>query len=224
MAAGLLPSMTPVTSAVSMGLLRILGRPPISDLVAALTHVEGLRWHRYGDYPRSSFGAVLAQEDPEAEAPTAWAWFNPPPQPGVQIFHQEYGCADFIVAIEPRTGTGDDRPPAPLEFWYRWFVHSLSAPTSVHALLADELGLQTPGDPPVRVAVFMSAPEALTQLVEVETFRRVPGRQASREFLGGATADSPGQDARATAKAWIMQMCDRDLPLDGYEQSLLTLG
>ncbi|WP_204000827.1 hypothetical protein [Virgisporangium aurantiacum] len=185
-----------------------------------MTHVEGLAWRRYQGHGRISFAAVL---DDGEQAPTAWARFNPPPPSSVQMFGDP-ACADFVLAIEPRTRHGDVHPPADLPFWFRWLIRTLSVPAAVRNLAAEELGLSTAADPPDRVGVFFSTPRALTELVDVGDHPRVPGSHISQRFTAGAVADPDGQDAAATTREWIMQLCDRDLPLDGYEHTLLTLG
>ncbi|MFG2043151.1 hypothetical protein [Dactylosporangium sp. NPDC048998] len=217
-----LPATTPVTSDVSRALLRTLSQSPIRDLVSEVTHVEGLTWRRYQGHGRTSFAAVLSNGDDE-QAPTAWARFNPPPLASVQMLGDP-ACADFVLAIEPRTRHGDIRPPADLHFWFRWLVRALSVPAAVRNLVTEELGLSSAPDPPDRVGVFFRTPRALTELVDIGDLSRVPGSHISQHFMAGAIADSGGQDTAATARGWIMQLCDRDLPLDGYEHILLTLG
>lgn len=217
-----LPATTPVTSDVSRALLRTLSQSSIRDLVSEATHGEGLTWRRYQGHGRISFAAVLSNGDDE-QAPTAWARFNPPPPMGVQMFGDP-ACADFVLAIEPRTRHGDVRPPTDLHFWFRWLVRTLSVPAAVRNLATEELGLSTAATPPDRVGVFFSTPRALTELVDIGDLPRVPGSHISQHFVAGAVADPGGQDTSATAREWIMQLCDRDLPLDGYEHTLLTLG
>ncbi|WFE60085.1 hypothetical protein [Micromonospora sp. WMMD712] len=187
-----------------------------------MTHVDGLTWRRYQGHGRISFAAVLGDGD-DNQAPTAWARFNPPPLPTVQMFGDP-ACADFVLAIEPRTRHGAVRPPSNLNFWFRWLVRTLSVPTAVRNLATEELGLSTAADPPDRVGVFFSTPSALTELVDIGDLPRVPGSHIAQRFIAGAVADPGGQHASATTQEWVMQLCDRDLPLDGYEHTLLTMG
>ena len=68
--------------------------------------------------------------------------------------------------------------------------------------------------------MWLKAPHALTELVEVDAFDTVAGSPQSNWFMGFAIASPDGEQASRTALAWIRQMCDSSLHLDDYESAL----
>ena len=74
--------------------------------------------------------------------------------------------------------------------------------------------------------MWLKAPHALTELVEVDAFDAVAGSPQSSWFMGFAIASPDGEQASGAALAWLRQMCDSSvsLHLDDYESALAGLG
>jgi hypothetical protein len=73
------------------------------------------------------------------------------------------------------------------------------------------------------VGVWLKAPHALTELVEVDAFEAVAGSPQSNWFMGFAIASPDGERVSGAALAWLRQMCDSSLHLDDYESALASL-
>ncbi|WP_345515315.1 hypothetical protein [Phytohabitans houttuyneae] len=69
-------------------------------------------------------------------------------------------------------------------------------------------------EPPDQIGVFLTTPRALTESAESRTRSRQPHLP---NFAAGAVAEHNTKDPATTAREWIMQLCDRDLPMDAYE-------
>jgi hypothetical protein len=79
----------------------------------------------------------------------------------------------------------------------------------------------TPGDdPPIRAGIWLSTADSLTQLVDIGSHKMLPGARVSQWFTAYPVQEPDGESASATAKKWIMQMCDHGLSLDSYEQEI----
>ena len=63
----------------------------------------------------------------------------------------------------------------------------------------------------------------MTELVDTEGLKSLPGSPASNWFMGWATSSPDGQQAPALAREWLVQMCDNTLHLDAYEPYLEKL-
>jgi hypothetical protein len=70
------------------------------------------------------------------------------------------------------------------------------------------------------VGVWLRAPRALTELVDVDGYASVEGSTPSNWHMGFAVADPDGQQRGDLAEAWLRQLCDAALHLDGYEADL----
>ena len=204
---------------------RFLSQPPVMDLVRELSEIgEGATWTARDDNPPFNFGAVLAPPDTEEEeAPVTWARVLLP-----ESLTKQYGrdarCAYLVLYAEPRTADGAPAPAASLVSWYRRLSGALKLPAALAAFLVDDLGLSTADDPAAEVGVWLKAPHALTELVEVDAFDTVAGSPQSNWFMGFAIASPDGEQASGTALAWLRQMCDSSLHLDDYESALASLG
>lgn len=223
LACGPLGSWHPTTSELRRAFLRVLSQRPIAEFVAGMTHVEGLTWTARDSHGRHSHGAVLAGGQDDV-APTAWARVLLP-ESGGPSFWRDPQCADVVLHVEPRTRHGELAPARDLTSWHRHFTRALAIPQAIAAsLLVEELGLVVSREPATKVAVWLSARDNLTQLVDINDCQRVPGTHVSGWFNAYAVADTAGQAPPAVATEWIRQMCDDVLHLDGYEPILLSFS
>jgi hypothetical protein len=209
------------TSDLRARFLSFLDQPPVMDLVRELTEIgEGAVWTARDDNPPFNFGAVLAPPHTE-EAPVAWARILLP-----DSLTQQYGrdarCAFLVLYVEPRTGAGTPAQAASLVSWHQRLTGALKLPAALTAF-RDDLGLCTANDPAAEMGVWLKAPHALTELVEVDAFDTVAGSPQSNWFMGFAIAGPDGEDLSETALTWLRQMCDSSLHLDDYESALASL-
>lgn len=212
----------PSTSELRRAFLRVLAQPPITGLIAALTHVEGLAWSPRDCHRRHNHGAVLTGDQHDT-APAGWARILLP-EPDTQSFWRDPRCADFVLYVEPRTRRGDPAPAQDIAFWHRILSRALAIPDAIaSALLSAELDLHVGDSPPAVVAAWLFTTDDLTQLVDLAGCTRLPGTRISSTFDAYTVADPDGQQPNAVATEWIRQMCDDALHLDGYEPTLLTL-
>jgi hypothetical protein len=193
------------------------------DLVRELTDVgPGATWTARDDNPRLNFGAILGLPGSE-EAPLAWARLLVPEEM-THRYGRDSRCAYLVLYVEPRSSTGATAPAASLVSWHQRLVGALKLPTALAEFLTERLELSTSDDPAAEVAVWLKAPQALTELVEVDGFESVPGSTPSSWFMGFAVASPDGQPLAGVAQAWLRQICDAALHLDGYESALASLG
>jgi hypothetical protein len=212
---------SPPTSALRKAFLRLLGSPPVMDLIEQLTSVAGTTWRSWDERPRLSFSAVLATSD-EQETPAAWARLLLP-QAGTSSLGCDDKRANLILHIEPSGGRPSDTFPATVRAWHRRFTQALTVPAAMAGFLADDLDLHIHSEPAAEIAVWLTAHgSTLAELVDICSFTVIPGTQA-RWFTGIAHADLQGQDDSSMARAWISEMCD-GMNLDGYETVVGLLG
>lgn len=140
------------------------------------------------------------------------------------MYGRDARSAYMVLYIEPRTALGTPADAASLASWDQRLSAALKLPVGFASLLADELGMPTTNDPPAAVGVWLKAPRALTELVEVEGFDVVAGSPQSNWFMGVAIASSDGVQAPELVKAWLRQMCDSSLHLDNYEADIASLN
>jgi hypothetical protein len=210
------------TSTIRARFRDFLGRPPIAELLRELTEVNHAVWTSRNDNPPFSFGAVLAPSGSrEEEIPLAWARLLLPDSATLQ-YGRDPRFAYLVLYVEPER-YGQPAPPVGLPMWHRHFARALQLPDALAAFLTDDLGLATRGSPPAEVALWLNAPRSLTELVEVDAFAVVPGTPQLNSFAGFAVASAEGEQAAQTAVAWLRQMCDSSLHLDGYESALDSL-
>jgi hypothetical protein len=211
------------TSDLRAKFLHFLRQSPAMDLVRDLAEIgEGAIWTSRDDNPPFNFGAVLAPSGTEEEPPVAWARILLP-ESLTQQSGRDARCAYLVLYVEPRTGAAVPAPAASLVSWYQRLSGALKLPAALAAFLVDDLGLPTTNDPPAEVGIWLKAPHALTELVEVDAFDIVAGSPQSNWFMGFAIANPDGEDAAGTALALLRQMCDSSLHLDQYESALASL-
>jgi hypothetical protein len=224
---GIMVACSPLDAAASTSdlrakFLRFLSQPPVVDLVRELTEIgESTIWTARDDDPPFNFGAVLAPPDTE-EAPAAWARILLP-ESMIQQYGRDARCAYLVLHIEPRTAAGTPGQAVSLLGWYQRLSDALELPAALAAFLADDLGLLTADDPAAEVGVWLRAPHALTELVEVDAFDTVAGAPQTNWFTGFAVASPDGEQVSGMALAWLRQMCDSSLHLDDYESALASL-
>ncbi len=63
----------------------------------------------------------------------------------------------------------------------------------------------------------------MTELVDTEDLKFLPGSPASNWFMGWAISSPDGQQAPDLAREWLVQMCDNTLHVDAYEPYLEDL-
>lgn len=218
-----LDPLSPPTAEIRSKLLSFLGQSPVMDLVRSLTSDhQGLVWRAWDDNPRFSFGAILSPPD-NKEAPAAWARLLIP-QESTRRYGRDPRCAYLVLYVEPRTRLGARAPARSLVTWYELFFKSLRTPVAMVNFLRQQLGLSTSNDPLAEVGIWLKAPRALTELVNIDGFESVPGSAQANWFMGFAMADPDGEPVMGTAKAWLQQMCDSSLHLDDREAVLSNLG
>jgi hypothetical protein len=125
--------------------------------------------------------------------------------------------------LEPRDPDGAPAPPVNLAAWHERFTSALTLPTLLAHFLANDLGLATADDPPAQAGIWLNAPRAMTELVDIEKLTVVKGSAQSNQFMGWALADPGGKTAAATTVDFLTQLCDHTLHLDGYESLLADL-
>lgn len=217
-----LASATPTTSEVRSGFLSLLGQPPVMDLVRELTALgDGLAWRARDENPRHNFAAILGLPDTE-EAPVAWARLLLPEEM-TRRYGRDFRCAYFVLYVEPRSADGSPAPAASLVSWHQRLSEALKLPAALAEFLAEQLGLSTSADPGAEVGVWLKAPRALTELIDVDGYASVEGSAQSNWYMGFAVADPDGQGLGDLAEAWLRQLCDSALHLDGYEADLASL-
>lgn len=218
-----IPPDQPSTSELRHAMLRVLSQPTITGFVTELTHIEGLKWQSRDCHGRHNQGAVLTNGDDEV-APPAWARILLP-DPTVSPPGRNSQCAHFVLNIEPRTPRSKLTPPRDLTWWQKAFSSAFSVLEVVSAhLLVRELRLTTSQDPADELAVRLDASHDLTEIIEINRYKRVAGTHIARSFVICAVADDNGLIPAKLATQWLRQLCDTALHLDDYERTLLTFG
>ena len=209
----------PATSAIRAAFLGFLNKGSVSALISELTYVgPGAEWKSWGANGRNTFTAILAGED-EEEVPVALVQLRPPVE-GTSFAGRDSRMAELLLQVEPRTAGGTVAPAVNLGAWHCRMVQALEAPEAFVDFLTGELGLATSGDPPAQVGIALDAPNAMTELVDIEDLELVPGSSPSTWFMGWAVGGPDGEPATALAREWLTQMCDSTLKLNGYEPVL----
>lgn len=218
-----LDPLAPPTAEIRAKLLSFLGQSPVMDLVRSLTYdYQGRVWIAWDDNPRFNFGAILSLPDSK-EAPAAWARLLLP-QESTRRYGRDPRCAYLVLYVEPRTRPGASAPAQSLVTWYERFAKSLRVPAAMVNFLRQELGLSTSNDPLAEIGVWLKAPRAMTELVDIDGFESVPGSAQLNWSMGFAMADPEGRPATGTAEAWLQHMCDSSLHLDDRAAVLSNLG
>jgi hypothetical protein len=207
---------TPATSELRSHFIRFLDWAPIKGFVTSLTHVDSnTSWSPWGGHGRINLEAALAGDD-EEHAPIASALLLLP-EAGLRRYGRDSRSAELVLDIEPRDAQGNPASPVNLAAWHDRFTSVLQLPALFSRFLAEDLGLVTSDDPPAQVGVWLEAPKAMSEQVDVGDLKAVRGASRSNQFMGWALADPAGGTAEVTAADWLTAMCDHTLHLDGYE-------
>jgi hypothetical protein len=183
---------TPSTSELRAVFLEFLNQAPIRDLIAQLTDVGGdLTWRSYGGNGRFTNGAVLVADD-EDKAPVASALMNLKEADTRRWGHEE-PCAELLVYVKPRNGSGNPAPPAGLAAWHDRLVTALEVPGAFARFLTAQLGVRTYPHPPTRLGVRLDARPSITELVDTSGLVPVGGSSASPSFQHYLIAERVGQ-------------------------------
>jgi hypothetical protein len=211
------------SSVLRAKILQFLGQSAVMDLVRELTEIRrDAVWTARDDNPPFNFGAVLAVPGTE-EAPVAWARVLLP-ETMTRMYGRDARSAYMVLYAEPRTTFGSPAEAASLASWHQHLSAALKVPGAFAGLLDDDLGLPATNDPPAAVSIWLKAPRALTELVEVENFDVVAGSPQSNWFMGVAIASPEGVQSPDLIQAWLRQMCDSSLHLDNYEVDIASLN
>lgn len=225
---GVLDAAAPSTSDVRRILLGFLGRAPIADLVEIVAPSNsGAAWTMWGGQGRGNHEAVLG-DGKDQTAPVAWARvLIPEASMQVPVYQRR---ADLVLEIERRDPAGAAVSALGVMAWHHPFALALSLPTAFAGLLADELGVAVPGEISqldgrvAAVAMWLSAGQSVTDLVDARGFQQLRGGVVRAGFDGYAVADVDGVPADSAAVEWIRQLCDNVLHLDDYESALSALA
>jgi len=237
-----LPAIQPTSTALRHSFLSFLSRQPMAGLVEDFTVTsDNTKWEKWGGHGRSNHEAVLTSADQQA-APVAWARLLLP-EPRMSVGLRDSHSALFLLDIERRPWDVDGPLASPIPFldWHTSFRKALECPSALAGFLAQDLGLDIPGkDPTVpegleefhigprdlvaSVGMWLTAPQAMTDLVDTSGYQHLPGSPASPQFAAFAITYSEGSEAADMAIDWMRQMCDYTLHLDDYDSSLSALG
>lgn len=201
--------------------LVFLNSPPVHAMVAALTDVEpGMSWKNLaGHGPRTLEAALTASPAPLEGVPAASALFLPP-MAGESLYGRDGRAATLILYVEPRTADGQVPPASDLATWSRRFSLALAVPRAFADFLDGYLGLATSNEPPAQLGVWLQSYQPLTDMVDTDGLRMLPGSSPSNQFIGWILADPYGKSAAGTARDLIVQLCEYTLHLDDFEQLL----
>jgi hypothetical protein len=72
--------------------------------------------------------------------------------------------------------------------------------------------------------VYLDAPHSMSELVDTEDLKSLPGSSAPGWFMGWALSAPDGRQTSALAREWLAQMCDNTLYVDDYEPVLDALA
>lgn len=211
----------PDTAEVRRRFLSFLSQPEIMDLIRELTDVGTASWQARNENPRFNFGAVLTSGG-EDVTPIAWARLLLPERWAPRYGHDSR-VTSLVLQVELGGTDGTSAEAASLAIWQQRFARALRLPTALAAFLVDNLDLQTSGDPPAEVALWLEASTSLTELVDIDGLGVVAGSPQLSDFTGYAVAEADGQDRGRLALAWLRIMCDSCLHLDGSATALASL-
>jgi hypothetical protein len=214
----------------------------MAGLIKAFTVTgDDTKWEKWAGHGRSNHEVVLTSADQES-TPVAWARLLLP-EPGVSVGLRDSHSALFLLHIERRPWDVDGPLASPIPFldWHILFQGVLECPLALAYFLGRDVDLDIPGkDPTVlealeefypgpretvaSVAVWLTAPQAMTDLVDTIGYQHLPGSPASAQFAAFAITNSEGSETAEMAIDWMRQMCDYTLHLDDYDSSLSGLG
>jgi len=145
------------------------------------------------------------------------------PETLTRRYGRDATSAYLVLYVEPRSAAGVPGRAASLAIRHQRLSGMLKLPAAFAMLLAGDLALPTASDPRAEVGIWLKAPRALTELVEVDAFDVVAGSPQSNWFMGFAIASPDGERLSGAVQAWLRQMCDSSLHLNDYELALASL-
>jgi hypothetical protein len=212
----------PETAEVRARFLAFLDRSEVMDFIRELTQVDSASWQPRNENPRFNFAAVLTSGSDDV-TPRAWARILLPESWAPRYGH-DAERASFVLHVELSGADGSAPRPRKLAIWQQRFAFALRLPTGLAAFLADELSLETAGDPPLEMALWLDASKKLMELVDIDGSSVVPGSPQRGDFTGYAIAESDGRDSERLAATWLRTMCDSSLHLRDSAAVLATLA
>jgi hypothetical protein len=197
----------------------------VRELVGALTHVapDGSWKNLAGHGPRTLEAALTTGEDPMEGVPAASALFLPPTA-GESLYGRDGRSATFILYIEPQTADGQVPSASDLSTWHRRFRLALALTGVFADFLTGDLGLGAFNEPQAQFGVWLKSYQPLTTMVDIDGLRMLPGSSPSNQFMGWAYADPDGSSTAATARDLLTHLCEYDLHLDAFDQTLATIN
>jgi len=204
--------------------LSFLNSPAVRRLIGSLTLVApGASWKNLaGHGPRTLEAALTLGDNPLDGVPVASALFLPPTA-GESLYGRDGRSATLILYVEPRTAEGQVPPASDLAAWHRRFSLALAVPGAFADFLAEDLGLAAFGDPPAQFGVWLQSYQPLTIMVDTQGLRILPGSTPSNQFIGWAFAAEDGNLITDTARDLLTQLCEYELHLDAFEQTLAAI-
>ncbi len=214
---------TPPTSELSTRFLDFLGRQPVSGLISALTSAaEGVSWALQAGNGRIALEAIMSDGGQE-DAPVASALMRLP-QSGLRSYGRDQRFAELVVDVEPRTKDDEAVGPANLTVWFERLTWALAIPSALTKFLSKDVGLVSFDDPPAQFGIWLRTQHSITELVDTEALKSLPGQPPPNCFIAYAIANPEGKSATGIALDFLTQLCDHTLHLDGYEPVLRALG
>jgi len=197
------------TKTVSDRLLDLLNGSTLMNAAARHAEVRGLRWTRYGDYGRTSLGAILHVPQETAE-PAAWARFTPTSSGLYGSPGREPGCADLVIAVNHSRGA------VSLIEWATTFNTWLQCTSAVVDFFKG-VEVEVTVSPAPRAAIALGTTNDLGDLVDLTSVSRIPGTSLLPWFHAAAAADISGISSEDLSSAWLTTMCEEALRLDDSE-------
>jgi hypothetical protein len=178
----------------------------VAELLAELTHVgTDAVWARQATSTSSIIDMVLGDGVASArlELPD-----------GIRRHGRVAGYALLILHVEPRGPDGQAAASASPSSWRQRFERAMQLPGAFAALLSDELGLATSGEPPAQAGIRLEAPSDLTELVDITGLAMLPGAQQLSQFMVYLAASPEGASAVSVAYKMTRQMPEEALKVD----------
>ena len=201
--------------------LAFLESEPMRNLIAALTSVPpDSSWKSLaGNGPRTMEAALTTGQDALGGVPLASALLLPPVA-GESLYGRNSESATLIIYTEPRAADGQTPSASDPAAWEQRFELALAMPGAFAQFLAKDLDLDTSDDPPAQLGVWLQSYGPLTVMVDTRGLKTLPGSSPSNWYTGWAFAAPDGKSGQQTARDFLIQLCEYDLHLDGFEQTL----
>lgn len=189
--------------------LALLGEPPLSGLVSALTAVpDDATWSKRAAHD-SAFDAILTSG--RDEEPVASARLELPD--GTTRFGRDGRCAVLIIHVEA-SAAGFSRLHAGWREWADRTTRVLQAVPAIADFLSGQLGLEVTAEPPPAVAIRLETPKDLGQLIGTTGLETLPGKQHFRQAIGYFAAFPGGASAGDAAEQMIRHVLRYALQVD----------